>query len=492
VNLPTSTPSAFAPPDFSPNVAKTMCDFPDRGCRQVMIDDSELLRRYATERSESAFSELVQRKSGLVYSAALRQVGGDRALAQDVCQSVFVDLAHKARQLADRPVLTSWLYTSTRFAALKAVRSRHRRQIREQEAQAMQDIERDALTADDWDKLRPILDSAICDLPEHDRGPILMRYFDGQPFAEMGKRLGIAENSARMRAERALEKLRSSLAQKGITSTAAALGLVIATQAVAAPPTGLATTLATAALAKSAAMGSGAGLLAKFSQFTSMNKIPSTYAAFATLGVAGVASYEAGGDTTSSAFLVYAICFGVGLLFTFFSALGGHVFGGHGEFGHDIHTGHGGHAQAHAEAGGGANDMPGFAQLSPTTIATFVTAFGGLGMIFQQLGATRSPWVSAPLAALGAFGIAAVVFVIFRALFQRTQASSEGRIADLVGQAATVITPIGPDSVGEIAYVQSGTRYSGPARTEDATGFANGAAVKIVRVVGTQFYVERC
>ena len=42
-----------------------------------MTDDSELLRRYVQERSESAFAELVQRKAGLVYSAALRQVGGD-------------------------------------------------------------------------------------------------------------------------------------------------------------------------------------------------------------------------------------------------------------------------------------------------------------------------------------------------------------------------------------------------------------------------------
>ena len=61
-----------------------------------MIDDSELLRRYAYERSESAFSELVQRKAGLVYSAALRQVGANASLAQEVSQSVFIDLARKA------------------------------------------------------------------------------------------------------------------------------------------------------------------------------------------------------------------------------------------------------------------------------------------------------------------------------------------------------------------------------------------------------------
>src|SRR5438477_604302 len=75
------------------------------GCNRAMIDDSELLRRFAHQRSESAFTELVQRKAGLVYSAALRQVGGDVMLAQDVSQSVFIDLARKAAQLSERPVL---------------------------------------------------------------------------------------------------------------------------------------------------------------------------------------------------------------------------------------------------------------------------------------------------------------------------------------------------------------------------------------------------
>jgi membrane protein implicated in regulation of membrane protease activity len=110
-------------------------------------------------------------------------------------------------------------------------------------------------------------------------------------------------------------------------------------------------------------------------------------------------------------------------------------------------------------------------------------------MIFSQIDLTRSPWISAPLASLGGLGIAVTVFLLFRAIFQKTQASSEGRVANLVGVGATVITPIGPDGVGEIAYVQTGTRYSAPARTEGGVTLANGTRVKIARIVGTQFYV---
>lgn len=454
-----------------------------------MIDDTELLARYARDGSETAFTELVQRKAGLVYTAALRQVGGDSHLAQEICQNVFVDLARKARQLAHRPVLTSWLYTSTRFAVLKAVRGKVRRQLREQEAGVMQSIENHEPSAADWEKVRPLLDSALCNLAEHDRLPILLRYFEGQSYGQVAAALGITENGARMRADRGIEKLRSVLFQQGVTSTAAALGAFLSTSAVAAPPAGFVATVATTALSKAAIAGTGAGLLAKLSPFTSIHKAPTSYAAFATLGAAGVVSYEVGGDTSSMAFTVYAICFGVGLLFTLLSAITGHIFSGDAEVGHDFDV-HG-HAQGHAEAGGGDHDMPGFAPLSPTTIATFVTSFGGIGMILQQMTVTRSPWISAPVSAIAALAIAAIVFVVFRMVFQRTQSSSEGRVADLLGHSATVITPILPDSVGEIAYVQSGTRYSAPARTTDGSHLPNGAAVKITRIVGTQFYVTR-
>ncbi len=152
-----------------------------------------------------------------------------------------------------------------------------------------------------------------------------------------------------------------------------------------------------------------------------------------------------------------------------------------------VDAGHG--AEGHAEAGYGAHDMPGFSALSPTTIASFITAFGGFGMIFHWIEATSRPWISLPLSAIGGFGVAAAVLWLFRLVFSRTQASSESRVATLVGTTATVITPIGANGVGEIAYVQTGTRYSAPARGENNAAIANGVTVKITRVVGTQFYV---
>ena len=183
------------------------------------------------------------------------------------------------------------------------------------------------------------------------------------------------------------------------------------------------------------------------------------------------------------AFLIYLICFGVGLLFTIVSALIGDVFGGHG-IDHGAAVGTHGHAEAGYEHTG----MPGLSPFSPTTIASFITAFGGLGLIFSRIEATKRVWISAPLAALGGLAIAGGVFLIFNKVFSKTQSSSEGRVATLVGVQATVITPIPQHGVGEIAYVQAGSRYTAPARTETGAAVTGGATVKITRV-GTQFYV---
>ena len=184
-------------------------------------------------------------------------------------------------------------------------------------------------------------------------------------------------------------------------------------------------------------------------------------------------------------FLIYSICFGVGLVFTIASAFAGHFFGG----GHDVHSelGTGGHA----EAGYDQTGMPGISPFSPTTIASFVTAMGGLGMIFSSIKATQSVWISAPLSILGGLIIAAGVFFLFESIFRKLQSSSESRVAELLGMTATIVTPIPANGVGEIAYVQAGSRYTAPARDERGGPIASGQTVKIVRIVGTQFYVQQ-
>src|SRR5215831_13788028 len=98
-----------------------------------MANDNELLREYARSASESAFAELVERHVNMVYSAALREMGGDPGLAQEITQLVFVELSRKAASLVRHPALAGWLYTSVRWMAANTRRAEDRRQHRELE-----------------------------------------------------------------------------------------------------------------------------------------------------------------------------------------------------------------------------------------------------------------------------------------------------------------------------------------------------------------------
>lgn len=214
-----------------------------------MMDDRDLVRAFNEARSEAAFAELVGRHVGFVYRTALRVLDGDVHAAKDVSQSVFIDLASKASTLDNRPSLTGWLHTSTVYAATKAIRSARRRHAREQEALMMQEPSQTDGPGIEWERLQPDLDALLLELKEPDREAILLRFFRQWSFAELGRKFGVTDNAARMRVERALDKLRSGLARRGMTSSASALAVLLARQSVGAAPDGLAASIVASSMA---------------------------------------------------------------------------------------------------------------------------------------------------------------------------------------------------------------------------------------------------
>ena len=219
-----------------------------------MSDDSHLLHRYAKEGSEEAFSQLLTRYLDLVYSTALRKVGGDTGLAQDVSQAVFVALAKKARWFPFRVVLGGWLYRCACLEAAHAVRTESRRHARERAASEMNLINDHDEHA--WEKLAPFLDEAMEQLHSRDREAVVLRYFEGRDHHAVGAALGITEDAARMRVARALERLRACFKRRGLSLSGATLASLLVSHAVSAAPAGLAVKLGGPALAAAAAGGS--------------------------------------------------------------------------------------------------------------------------------------------------------------------------------------------------------------------------------------------
>jgi RNA polymerase sigma factor (sigma-70 family) len=249
-----------------------------------MNDDATLLRRYAEDRSEAAFAELVKRHLDLVYSAALRRTGGDTHSAADVAQQVFATLARDARRLSRHSVLQAWLHTATRNASLNHMISEQRRKARESAAVDLEAGASAGAEAPDWERIKPVLDAAIDELPGPDRDVVVLRFLERREYSEIGLALRMSADAARMRTGRALEKLRLLLARRGINSTAAALGAAVTSQSLLSAPAGLATAVTAASVAGTA---SGIGLAA------SAASIMTTKTAVTAI-VCGILAYGAG------------------------------------------------------------------------------------------------------------------------------------------------------------------------------------------------------
>src|SRR5205823_7450674 len=81
--------------------------------------DGDLLARFARQRDQDAFAELVGRHGGLVLGVARRHLP-DRQAAEDVVQATFLALARSAARLGRPPSLVNWLYTVAVRQARKA------------------------------------------------------------------------------------------------------------------------------------------------------------------------------------------------------------------------------------------------------------------------------------------------------------------------------------------------------------------------------------
>ena len=210
-----------------------------------MTDNHNWLAEYVQTGSDAAFRELVTRYVDLVYSTALRLVGGDTHRAEDVAQTVFVNLARVARTLPEDVKLGGWLHRDTCFTASTLMRGERRRQSRERQAAEMNALQNNSDA--DYSLVAPVLDEAINQLDEADRTAILLRFFEQNDFRSVGQALGSNEDAARMRVTRALEKLEGFLKHRGVTTTATSLGVLLSANAVQAAPVGLAVTISTAA-----------------------------------------------------------------------------------------------------------------------------------------------------------------------------------------------------------------------------------------------------
>jgi membrane-bound ClpP family serine protease len=163
---------------------------------------------------------------------------------------------------------------------------------------------------------------------------------------------------------------------------------------------------------------------------------------------------------------IYLICFAIGFLYALATIIFGSVF--------DV------------EMGLDGGSLP---FISPITIASFITVFGGTGLFLSSL----FPWaaviillISMALALVGAFGMFFIVVIPLH----KAQKSAAFSNKDMIGKFAEVATSIIKKERGEIIYEQGGSRLSAPALTVDHKTILQGEIVEIVDVVSGTFVVK--
>ena len=211
----------------------------------VKESDQQLLQLYLRKDSEKAFQTLVDRHLPLVHSVA-RRVTANAEAASDIAQKIFLKLVQRTAPLPLNLPLTAWLHRETHSASVDYVRSEVRRQNREYAAAEMTTINTER---EHWNEISPVIDQAVDSLTKDDRAVVLLRFYENKSYAEISRVLGVSGDAARMRANRALDKLRDILGKHHITTSSALLTIALPSHAITTPPASLASTITSAAAA---------------------------------------------------------------------------------------------------------------------------------------------------------------------------------------------------------------------------------------------------
>jgi RNA polymerase sigma factor (sigma-70 family) len=188
--------------------------------------DAALVQRFAADRDEAAFAELLRRHGPAVLGVCRRVLRHDQD-AEDAFQATFFVLARKAGTIRRTASVGSWLYGVALRIARKARVARERRPMAEIELAnvAATDLEQS------WSDLMPVLDEEIGRLPVKYRLPFVLCHLEGKTNEQAAREIGCPLGTVLSRLSRARERLRGRLVRRGVVLSGGALAAVLAENA---------------------------------------------------------------------------------------------------------------------------------------------------------------------------------------------------------------------------------------------------------------------
>jgi RNA polymerase sigma-70 factor (ECF subfamily) len=181
--------------------------------------DPEVLRR-AQRGDERAFALILRAYETPIFNYVYRIVG-DRALAEDLTQEVFVRVFQALPRFSLRCKFTTWLFQVTKNRVLDELRARERRP---QTVVAIEDAPRLELVDPPVERQETIdaVWRAVRDLNPDLKMALLLRDVAGLPYNEIADSLEITLATVKWRIFKAREEVQHALAREGITADAPA------------------------------------------------------------------------------------------------------------------------------------------------------------------------------------------------------------------------------------------------------------------------------
>ena len=183
------------------------------------LSDDELAARFR-DGDAAAFEVLLGRYSGPIYSFALRFLGNAED-AQDAAQQTFIQAFEFLPASRGDGSLRPWLFQVTRNKCIDLIRKRRTVPLSSMERDGPESTQIDPedmapLPADVYERseLQHLLQDAIASLPLRSREVALMRYMGDLTFGEIGRALGMPENTAKTLFQRAKAQLRVYLRKR--------------------------------------------------------------------------------------------------------------------------------------------------------------------------------------------------------------------------------------------------------------------------------------
>ena len=181
--------------------------------------DPEVLRR-AQRGDERAFAQILRAYETTIFNYVYRIVG-DRALAEDLTQEVFVRVFQALPRFSLRCKFTTWLFQVTKNRVLDELRARERRP---QSVLAIEDAPRLEVVDPPVERLETIdaVWRAVRELNPDLKMALLLRDIAGMPYNEIADSLEITLATVKWRIFKAREEVQQALAREGIVADAPA------------------------------------------------------------------------------------------------------------------------------------------------------------------------------------------------------------------------------------------------------------------------------